>query len=190
MLTDRLLVATLDLLAETGWKSLTIDRAATRATADPIAAHRLYGDVESLAIDALGACRLVQLPAASGTLRGDLVALLRPWQRPPTRDERAATALLGQIGRRPVLLAALHATLRASLEQVAHELCHRPPAPAGMVPNQATIVLDRMLRLLWLDHLTAATDPLTRRQLERLVDSVLHALGLPRVTPTPGGAAA
>src|SRR3712207_3113863 len=61
---------------------------------DPAAADRT-GDLEDVVLRAVREVRLFPVPEPTGSVRGDLLALLHRWRSCPTRDERAVRVLLG-----------------------------------------------------------------------------------------------
>jgi AcrR family transcriptional regulator len=77
-----ILTAALDVLAETGYEGMTIDMVAARAKAGKATLYRRWSSKAELVIDAVACLK----PAAfengplpdTGTLRGDLIGLLKP----------------------------------------------------------------------------------------------------------------
>lgn len=79
---DDLLDATLDVLAEAGYRGLTMDMVAARAGAGKATIYRRWPSKEALILDAIARMKHIQvgldrLPD-TGTLRGDLLALFKP----------------------------------------------------------------------------------------------------------------
>ena len=77
-----ILAATLDVLAETGYDRMTIDDVAARAKAGKATLYRRWPSKAHLVVDAVGCMKQTatdheHLPD-TGTLRGDLLALIRP----------------------------------------------------------------------------------------------------------------
>ena len=77
-----ILDAALDVLAETGYDGMTIDMVAARAKAGKATLYRRWPSKAELVIDAVACMKagdldLDDLPD-TGTLRGDLVAMIRP----------------------------------------------------------------------------------------------------------------
>jgi AcrR family transcriptional regulator len=79
---DDILEATLDVLAEAGYAGMTMDMVATRAKAGKATVYRRWASKESLVIEAVAYMnrRMVNFDhfPDTGTLRGDLVALIKP----------------------------------------------------------------------------------------------------------------
>ena len=77
-----ILAAAVDVLAECGYDGMTIDMVATRAKAGKATLYRRWPSKGELVIDAVacmknGDLNLSQLPD-TGTLRGDLIAMIKP----------------------------------------------------------------------------------------------------------------
>lgn len=111
-----ILDAALDVLAETGYEGMTIDMVAARAKAGKATLYRRWASKPELVLDAV-AClksrdRDLAAPPDTGTLRGDLVAMVRS----PTIDEaerklKIMTGIVSMIARDPELAAAAREAL-------------------------------------------------------------------------------
>ncbi|MCY0905972.1 TetR/AcrR family transcriptional regulator [Arthrobacter sp. H14-L1] len=77
-----ILTAALDVLAETGYDRMTIDMVATRAKAGKATLYRRWASKAELVIDAVACMKNAGIDMANlpdtGTLRGDLVANIKP----------------------------------------------------------------------------------------------------------------
>ena len=77
-----ILAAALEVLAETGFDGMTIDMVATRAKAGKATLYRRWPSKNELVIDAVACMKQADLDQArlpdTGTLRGDLVAMIKP----------------------------------------------------------------------------------------------------------------
>lgn len=77
-----ILDAALDVLAETGYDGMTIDMVAARAKAGKATVYRRWSSKAELVVDAVACMKRNDLDEAhlpdTGTLRGDLVALIKP----------------------------------------------------------------------------------------------------------------
>jgi AcrR family transcriptional regulator len=79
-----ILTAARELLLEQGVHAMSIDDVAERAGVSKATIYRWWGSKELLALDALAAAWAGPVPDAqrdTGSLRGDLLARFRPWQR-------------------------------------------------------------------------------------------------------------
>jgi AcrR family transcriptional regulator len=103
-----ILDAALDVLAETGYEGMTVDMVAARAKAGKATLYRRWPSKPELVLDAVACLKpsmvdLDDLPD-TGTLRGDLVAMIKP---PTIRDgERKLKIMAGivsMISRNPEL---------------------------------------------------------------------------------------
>ena len=77
-----ILDAALDVLAETGYERMTMDLVAARAKAGKATMYRRWSSKAELAIEAVACLKKADLDPATlpdtGTLRGDLVAMIKP----------------------------------------------------------------------------------------------------------------
>ena len=77
-----ILDATLEVLAETGYDGMTIDMVAARAKAGKATVYRRWASKSELVIDAVACMKGADIDFAAlpdtGTLRGDLVAMIKP----------------------------------------------------------------------------------------------------------------
>ena len=77
-----ILAAALDVLAETGYDGMTIDMVAARAKAGKATVYRRWASKADLVIDAVACMKAGDLDHEhlpdTGTLRGDMVAMIRP----------------------------------------------------------------------------------------------------------------
>ena len=121
-----ILAAALDVLAETGYDGMTIDLVAARAKAGKATVYRRWSSKADLVLDAVACMKsndldLDHLPN-TGTLRGDLIAMVRP---PSIRDSerklKVMAGIVSMIARNPELAAAAHEALvepRAAINRV------------------------------------------------------------------------
>lgn len=77
-----ILAAAIDILAEEGFDGMTIDMVATRAKAGKATLYRRWSSKAELVLDAIGCMKSADLAPEmlpdTGTLRGDLVGMIRP----------------------------------------------------------------------------------------------------------------
>lgn len=169
------LSAVLDLLATGGYDGLTVAQIATRSgpAGQALAASAdVDVDVDDLVIAALGQVELVRAPRPTGSLRGDLLALLSPWRRPRDRDEMAIAAVLSAAEWRPSLKAAVNRALDRPIAQALGEILTRGPADGA--PASWTQTLNWILRGLILERLR--TGSRSAVDLEELVDFLVSAV--------------
>ena len=161
--------AVLDVLAERGYSGLTVDAVAVRAGA---AAEALDEDtdVDDLVVAALAGIELFGAPQATGSLRGDLRALLNPWRNPRTADEMAVAAVLSAAEWHAPLKAAAMRALDRPLAQTLGTLLMRERD----VSQSALQTLNWLLRGLALDRLRSGSRSAV--DLDLLVDFLVAGL--------------
>src|SRR6478736_5746758 len=125
-LDPEILDAALDVLAETGYDGMTVDMVAARAKAGKATVYRRWSSKAELVLDAVACMKGndpdLQSPPDTGTLRGDLVALVKtPSIREGERKLKVMAAIVSMIARDPDLAAAAQAALvepRASANRI------------------------------------------------------------------------
>ena len=79
---SEILDAALDVLAESGYDGMTVDMVAARAKAGKATLYRRWPSKEDLVLDAVACMKPVETDFSklpdTGTLRGDLIALMKP----------------------------------------------------------------------------------------------------------------
>ena len=103
-----ILEAAIDVLAETGYDGMTIDMVAARAKAGKATLYRRWPSKAELVIEAVACLKQTDLDPASipdtGTLRGDLVAMIKtPSIHDGERKMRVMAGLASMISRSPEL---------------------------------------------------------------------------------------
>jgi AcrR family transcriptional regulator len=96
---DRIIEAALDILAESGFDSMTMDMVASRAKAGKATVYRRWASKAELVRDALirmsrASVALDALPD-TGSLRGDLLSLLKPYSAKSSERKFRVLARLG-----------------------------------------------------------------------------------------------
>jgi AcrR family transcriptional regulator len=181
-----ILEAALEVLAETGYDAMTIDMVAARAKAGKATLYRRWSSKAELVIDAVACLKQNDLdPAAvpdTGTLRGDLVAMIKP---PTIQDaERKARVMAGiasMISRSPELAA----TARAAIVEprlALNRLFLRRARDRGEIPADVDIDLVATISMSMVTYRTLMLGaPATREFLIQLIDDVvLPAAGIAR----------
>lgn len=111
-----ILQAALDVLAEEGYEGMTIDMVAARARAGKATLYRRWASKGELIIDAVacmkkGDLEFSQLPN-TGTLRGDLVAMIKPHSMEDgERKLKVMAGLSSMLSRTPELAEAANAAI-------------------------------------------------------------------------------
>lgn len=121
-----ILDAALDVLAETGYDGMTVDMVAARAKAGKATVYRRWASKGELVVDAIACMKkndidLEHLPD-TGTLRGDLVAMIRPHAiQDGEKKLQVMAGITSMLARDPQLVDAVTAAIvepRASLNRV------------------------------------------------------------------------
>jgi AcrR family transcriptional regulator len=180
-LSEQLLSVAVDILAEEGWGRLNSDRVAARAHAGKAGIYRRWPTMAALARAALSRFTLVTPPDDTGSLRGDLSALVSRWSRPLDRAERAVASVVGAARHEEDLRAGLDAALVKPLAAAVAEIGARAAARSEPVEPARLALLGSVLEAFWWQRFTAAGDgAMLAEQADRIVDEVL----LPIVTPS------
>ncbi|WP_129788428.1 TetR/AcrR family transcriptional regulator [Promicromonospora panici] len=138
-----ILEVALDVLAETGYDGMTIDMVATRAKAGKATLYRRWPSKADLVLDAVACMKskdidLDALPD-TGTLRGDLVAMVKPPSiRESERKLKVMAGIASMIARSPELAAAAQSALvepRASVNRI----FFRRAIERGEIPADADV---------------------------------------------------
>jgi AcrR family transcriptional regulator len=173
-LSEQLVAVAMDILADEGWGRLNSDRVAARARAGKAGIYRRWPTMAALARHALSTATLVEVPEDTGTLSGDLGALLRPWTRPLDRAERAAASLVGAARHDEELRAGLDESLVRPLAAAVREIVAREAARGRELPQERSALLGQMLQALWWQRYTSfATEPMSATEVQQLVADVL-----------------
>lgn len=183
-----ILEATLDVLAETGYDGMTIDMVAARAKAGKATVYRRWSSKSDLVIDAVACMKAPHLTEDelpdTGSLRGDLVALIKPHAIEDGQRKLAVMAgLVSMLSSHPELADAATAAIiepRARINRILFERA----AARGEISPDADLALIAQVSSAMATHRTL----IQRKQVDRaylisLIDGlILPALG---VRPVP-----
>jgi len=173
-LSEQLLAVAVDILAEDGWSRLNSDRVAARARAGKAGIYRRWSSMPVMVRDAISRFELVPLPQDTGSLRGDLVALLERWTRPLDRQERATASIVGAARFDDDLRAGLDAAVGRPLTAAVTTLGQRALQRAEITDPARLLLLGSVLEAFWWQRFAAAGDgAIEFEQVERIVDDVL-----------------
>lgn len=183
-----ILQAAFELLEERGLAATSMDAVAERAGVSKATIYRWWDSKELLALDALYAAWDTAGPVArqTGTLRAEMLALVRPWVRLVAAgpSARILTALLAEAQNDPEFGHSYRAHFVEPRRDQARAVFSRAIA-RGDIP--AGIDVEVAIDLLWgpLYHrLFHGHAPLNDRFARRTVDTVLAGI-LPRETTSP-----
>jgi AcrR family transcriptional regulator len=179
-LSEQLLSVAVDILAEEGWGRLNSDRVAARAHAGKAGIYRRWPTMAALARTALSRFTLVTPPDDTGSLRGDLSALVDRWTFPLDREERAVASVVGAARHEEDLRAGLDAALVQPLAAAVSEIGARAAARGEAVEPSRLALLGSVLEAFWWQRFTAAGDgAMIADQADRVVDDVLLPVAVP-----------
>lgn len=179
-----ILEAALDVLAETGFERMTIDEVATRARAGKATLYRRWPSKAELVIDAVGCMKKGAYSAAelpdTGTLRGDLVAMIRePSIADAERKMQIMAGIVSMLSRSPELADAAEEALVAP-RRAANRLLIERAIARGEIADDVDIDLISTIGSAMVAHrLLVERVPVTRAYLISIIDAiVLPAVGL------------
>ncbi|GHE11462.1 TetR/AcrR family transcriptional regulator [Klenkia taihuensis] len=175
-LTQRLLDGAVELVAERGYSRLNPEVLAARTGAGKAAIYRRWRTMPALLTDALDGVRLVRTPPDTGSLRGDLAALLHPFTRSPDVLEQAVASVLGLAHHSPELRASLDRALVAPLREAVAAVCEREAGRGRPVAPAQRHLMHRVLQALWWERCGALVPPMPAPEVLALVDRVLLPL--------------
>ena len=180
-LSEQLLAVAVDILAEDGWSRLNSDRIAARARAGKAGIYRRWPSMPVMVREAVSRFDLVPMPEDTGSLRGDLLALLERWTRPLDREERATASIVGASRFDDDLRAGLDVAIGQPLTAAVTELGQRALRREEITDPARLLLLGSVLEAFWWQRFTATGDgAMELEQVERIVDDVmLPAAGLP-----------
>jgi AcrR family transcriptional regulator len=182
-----ILDAALEVLAETGYDGMTIDMVATRAKAGKATLYRRWASKGELVIDAVACMKQIDPEAIpdTGTLRGDLVAMIKPHAlHDADKKLRIMGALTSMLARDPELADAAYAAIVEPRAAVNRMLLQR-------AIDRGEIAADTDIEMMSLISQSMATyrtimlrKPVDRDFLISIIDGVLMpALGIAKTDP-------
>lgn len=179
-----ILDAAIEVLAETGYDGMTIDMVAARAKAGKATLYRRWPSKSDLVIDAVACMKKAAIDWTTlpdtGTLRGDLVAMIHP----PTVDDsekryRVMAGLVSMLSRNPELADAAQAAIVEPRAQVTafflRRAIERGEISAGCDVETLAVLTPSMVAF----RVLILRKPVDRHFLENIIDNVLMpAVGL------------
>ncbi len=172
------------MLIETGYDGMTIDMVAARAKAGKATVYRRWASKAELVIDAVSCMKksaidLDHLPD-TGTLRGDLVATIKPHTiEDGERKLQVMAGLVSMLTRNPDLTEAANAALIEPRATVNRILMHRAAARGEIPPDCDIDTLSLVMPSMVAYRVLILKKPVDREFLISLVDGVLlPAVGL------------
>lgn len=138
-----ILAAALEVLAETGYDGMTIDMVAARAKAGKATLYRRWPSKAELVLDAVACMKRGDVDAAAlpdtGTLRGDLIAMIRPHSiEDGERKLKLMAGLMTMLSRSPELAEAANAAV-VEPRAAAHRMLMRRAVERGEISPDCDI---------------------------------------------------
>jgi AcrR family transcriptional regulator len=183
---QQILDAAVEVLADTGFDGMTIDMVAARAGAGKATVYRRWASKNELVLDAVACMKrsdldTLQIPD-TGTLRGDLVAMIRP----PTindaeRKLKVMAGLTSMLSSAPELADAANEAIVEPRARINRMLLNRA-VERGEISADVDIQLVSLISPSMVAYRTLLQrKPVDREFLISLIDGViLPAVGLPR----------
>jgi AcrR family transcriptional regulator len=181
-----ILESALDVLAETGYAGMTIDMVAKHAKAGKATIYRRWPSKAELIIDAVSCMGKKNLPSAdlpdTGTLRGDLIALIKPHTiEEGDRKFQIMAGVLAMISQAPELAEAANTAIIQPRVQANLVLMRRAIDRGEISPECDIHSLSLVTPAMIAHRILILRTPINREFLISLIDSVLlPAVGLPR----------
>lgn len=187
-----ILAAAVDVLAECGYDGMTVDMVATRAKAGKATVYRRWPSKAELVIDAVACMKqapstLDELPD-TGTLRGDLVALIRPHSLDDAqRKAQVMGGLVSMLSRDPHLADAVNEAIVEPRARVNRLLMERARDRGEIAAGTDIDTVAHIAPSMTAFRTIVQRKPVDREWALSILDGVvLPALGLSASDPAPG----
>jgi AcrR family transcriptional regulator len=182
-----ILQAALDVLADTGYDGMTIDMVAARAKAGKATLYRRWPSKAELVLDAVACMKQNDIDHAhlpdTGTLRGDLIAMIKPHSiEDSERKLRIMAGLVSMLSRDPDLAEAVNAVIVEPRAAVSRILMRRAADRGEISPDCDIETLSLITPSMTAYRVLVLKKPVDRPFLVSLIDGVL----LPAVGLSPG----
>jgi AcrR family transcriptional regulator len=181
-----ILDAALAVLSETGYDGMTIDMVAARARAGKATLYRRWPSKAELVLDAVACMKADTIDSQelpdTGTLRGDLVAMIKPHSiEDGEKKLQIMAGLMSMLSREPDLAAAANAAIVEPRARINRMLMGRA-VERGEIPADCDIeTLSLIAPSMAAYRVLILRKPVDRPFLISLIDGViLPAVGLPR----------
>jgi AcrR family transcriptional regulator len=173
-----LLEATVAVLGEVGYDRLTIDAVAARAKASKATVYRRWATKAEMVVDALSRDQPASLlPEDTGSLRGDLLALVSSMlTRLSSSDGPLICALTSAASRDPELARAMRCHTHGDKLALAHAIVDRAVARGELLPEAPAPLLIEVMPAIVFNRLLVTGEPLDQVFAEHLIDNILIPL--------------
>ena len=184
-----ILDATLEVLAETGYDGMTIDMVAGRAKAGKATVYRRWASKSELVIDAVACMKTADIDfdalPDTGTLRGDLVAMVKPHTiEDGSRKLQVMAGLVSMLSRHPELVDSVREAVTEPRVRV-NRIFLRRAIERGEIPAHVNVDLLAQVGGAMATHRTL----IQRKPVDRaFIISIIDGVILPAVGLKPGAA--
>jgi AcrR family transcriptional regulator len=173
-----ILDAAIDVLAECGFEGMTIDMVAARAKAGKATIYRRWPSKADLVLDAVACMKAADLDPErlpdTGTLRGDLVAMIRPRSiEEGERKLRIMGGLFGLISTSPELATAVHEAILEPRLAVNRLFLQRAVDRGEISADRDIDLLARVASGMAAFRMLVEQQPLDAEYLTSLIDHVI-----------------
>lgn len=176
--------AALEVLAEVGYEGMTIDMVAARAKAGKATLYRRWASKELLVIDAIACMKQLDVDEASlpdtGTLRGDLIAMIKPKAIDDGGQKmRVMAGLMSMLSRDPSLAETAHAVIMEPRARINRMFLQRA-IDRGEIPADTDIdTISQVAQSMTAYRTIMLRKPITSEFIISIIDGViLPAVGL------------
>ncbi len=183
-----ILQAALDVLAETGYDGMTVDLVAARARAGKATLYRRWPSKAELVVDAVACMKSMDLDLNAlpdtGTLRGDLVAMIKtPTMAEAERKLHIMAGLVSMIARAPEMQEAVQAAIVEPRAQANRLLIRRAIERGEVAPDVDAEMVAMVAPAMAAYRVLVMRKPVTREFLISVIDGVVlpAAIGTPAV---------
>ena len=173
-----ILDAAIEVLAESGFDGMTIDMVAARAKAGKATIYRRWPSKADLVLDAVACMKAADLAPErlpdTGTLRGDLVAMIRPRSiEEGERKLRIMGGLFGMISTSPELATAVHEAILEPRLAVNRLFLRRAVDRGEISADRDIELLARVASGMAAFRMLVEQQPLDAEYLTSLIDHVI-----------------
>jgi AcrR family transcriptional regulator len=179
-----ILDSALDVLAEVGYDGMTIDMVAARAKAGKATLYRRWPSKTELVLDAVACMKNSSIDYSNlpdtGSLRGDLVAMIKPLSITDSQKKlKVMAGLVSLLARNPELADVANQVIMAPRIELNRFFLHRA-IERGEIPADTDVDLVSMISPSMVTYRTLVMQsPVDREFLLRLINSVvLPAVGI------------
>lgn len=184
-----ILEAAIAVLSESGYEAMTMDMVATRAKAGKATLYRRWPSKAELVIEAVACMKqgmnAVENAPDTGTLRGDLVGLIRPHSLEDSeRKTQVMGGLVSMLSRDPQLADAVNEAITEPRARLNRLLMERAAARGEISADADLDTISHIAPSMTAYRTLVQRKPVDRAFLIGLIDGVvLPALGLPSGEP-------